>query len=279
MPTTQTDLILVTGGTGKTGRRIAERLASDGRAVRVGSRSGSPAFDWEDRATWSAALDGVSAAYLCYYPDLAVPGAAETVAAFAQLAAQRGVERLVLLSGRGEPEAERAEQLVREVGAETTVVRCAWFNQNFDESYFADGIAAGVLALPAGDVPAAFVDADDVADVAVAALTGDGHAGQLYDVTGPRPLTFAEAVAEIAQAIGRPARYVPISLEEFATGMASAGVPDDVISLLRYLFTEVLVQSNATLGDGVQRALGRPPRDFRDYARRAAAGDAWVLKG
>jgi uncharacterized protein YbjT (DUF2867 family) len=272
---TTTNTILVTGGTGKTGSRVAERLQARGTAVRIGSRSGSPAFDWNDRSTWAAALDGASAAYILVYPDLAVPGSAETVGAFAEAAVAAGTRRLVLLSGRGEAEAQNAERALQASGADWTIVRCSWFNQNFSESYFLDSLLAGELALPVDGVAEPFVDADDIADVAVAALTEDGHAGRLYELTGPRLLRFDEAVAEIAAATGKPIRFVPITIEQFTAGLAEQDVPADVVALLTFLFTEVLDGRNAHLSDGVQQALGRPPRDFRDYARDAAATGVW----
>jgi uncharacterized protein YbjT (DUF2867 family) len=268
--------ILVLGATGKTGRRISERLAARGIAVRPGSRAAQPAFDWDDRSTWPAVLDGVSAAYISYYPDIAMPGALDAVSSFAELAVERGVRRLVLLSGRGEPDAERAEEAVRATGADVTIVRCTWFAQNFSEDYMVDGIRAGELALPAGDVPEPFVDADDIADVAVAALTDERHIGETYELTGPRSLTFAEAVAEIAAATGRDLAYVPISVDEFAAGAVEHGMPDEFVELLKYLFTEVLDGRNAHVTDGVQRALGRPPRDFSQYTRDAAATGVWA---
>ena len=151
--------------------------------MRVGSRSAQPPFDWDDRTTWGPALDGVASAYVSYYPDLAVPGAVEMVGAFAELAVSQGVPRLVLLAGRGEPEAEQAERAVAASGAELTIVRSTWFSQNFSEDYFLDYVLAGVVALPAGETPEPFVDADDIADVAVAALTDDRHIGELYELT------------------------------------------------------------------------------------------------
>jgi uncharacterized protein YbjT (DUF2867 family) len=271
--TTENALTLVLGGTGKTGRRIVDRLAARGVPVRVGSRSGEPPFDWEDRSTWAPALDAVQAAYLSYYPDLAVPGAAGKVAELARLAVERGVGRLVLLSGRGEEEAQRAEDLVRVVAPSSTIVRCSWFAQNFSEGAFVESILGGVVALPAGDVGEPFVDAEDIADVAVAALTEPGHEGRLYELTGPRMLTFAEAVREIADATGRDVRFERISIDELEAALT--GAPDEVVWLLRYLFTEVLDGRNAHLTDGVQRALGRPPRDFRDFARETAATGVW----
>ena len=268
---------LVLGGTGKTGRRVAERLERGGHAIRVGSRSNAPAFDWEDRATWAGALDGAEAVYISYYPDLAVPGAPEAVGEFTEQAVAAGVRRLVLVSGRGEPEAQRSERVLAQAadGAEWTVVRASWFNQNFNEGYLLDPVLSGEVALPAGDVPEPFLDADDIADVAVLALTADGHSGEVYEVTGPRLLTFAEAVDEIARATRRDLRYTRIGVDDLAAGLAEAQVPDDYIGLLRYIFGEVLDGRNANVTDGVQRALGRDPRDFADFVRDAAATGVW----
>ena len=278
--TQETKTTLVLGGTGKTGRRVVERLAARDLPTRVGSRSSEPPFDWEEQATWAPALQNVGSVYVSYYPDLAVPGAVAAVRSFAELAVESGVRRLVLLSGRGEPEAERAELALREVvdakaGAEWTILRSTWFMQNFSEDYMLEHVLSGEIRLPAGDVPTPFLDADDIADVAVKALTEEGHAGQLYELTGPRSLTFAEAAVEIAEATGHEVRYVPVSLEEHAAEAAEHGVPAEVVELLTYLFAEVVDGRNADTTDGVQRALGREPRDFRDYAREAASTGVW----
>jgi uncharacterized protein YbjT (DUF2867 family) len=271
----QPRLTLVTGGTGKTGRRVAERLAARGVPIRIGSRSGSPPFDWGDWETWSPALHGAESVYVSYYPDLAVPGSRAAVRSFSDLAVLSGVRRLVLVSGRGEEEAQRAEQVVQEAGVEWTIVRCAWFSQNFSENYLLEPLLSGEVVLPAGDVPEPFVDADDIADVSVAALTEDGHAGEVYELTGPRMLTFAEALTEIGEATGREIRYVQVSVEEYASALNEEGFPAEVVSLLTYVLSEVLDGRNAHLSDGVQRALGREPRDFGDYARDAAATGVW----
>ncbi|SCG46489.1 Uncharacterized conserved protein YbjT, contains NAD(P)-binding and DUF2867 domains [Micromonospora echinaurantiaca] len=272
--------VLVLGGNGKTGRRVADRLTALGRPVRRGSRTGTPPFDWTDRATWPAALDGVGTVYLSYQPDLAVPGAVAAVESFTRLAVARGVDRVVLLSGRGEPEAEQAEQAVRQVvdaaGGRWTVVRASWFQQNFSEGPFVHDVRRGEVALPVDGVTEPFVDADDVAEVAVAALTGDGHASEVYEVTGPRLLTFAEVVAEIAAATGRPVRFTPVPAPDYAAALGRAGAPAEVVALLTYLFTEVLDGRNASLADGVRRALGRPPRDVTGYARATAATGVWA---
>lgn len=270
---TRTTLVL--GGTGKTGRRVAERLWDRGLPVRLGSRSGAPPFDWTDSDTWSAAVQDVQAVYVSYFPDLAASGAVEAIRAFTALAVSSGVSRLVLLSGRGEPEAQRCEQLVRESGVEWTIIRASWFSQNFSEHFLLEPLLAGDVALPAGDVGEPFVDADDIADVAVAALTEGGHAGRLYEVTGPRLWTFVDAVAEIARVTGRDIRYVHEPIGAYAAALERAQVPPEVVALITYLFTDVLDGRNASVADGVTRALGRPPRDFTDYVRNTAATGVW----
>ena len=273
--TDKTQPTLVLGGTGKTGRRVVERLRARGLPVRVGSRSGEPRFDWEDTATWAPALDGVASVYLTYYPDIAAPGGVEAVGSFAELAVRSGVPRLALLSGRGEPEAERAEHAVRDSGADLTILRSDWFMQNFSEDYMLEHVLSGEVRLPGGGLPTPFVDADDIADVAVAALTDDRHIGELYELTGPRSLSFAQAAAEIAEAAGREIRYTPVSLEQHEAELAEHGVAPEVIDLLTHLFGEVVDGRNARTTDGVRRALGREPRDFSDFARDAAATGVW----
>jgi uncharacterized protein YbjT (DUF2867 family) len=275
--TKQTKPTLVLGGTGKTGRRVATRLRALGHPVCIGSRRGEPPFDWEDPGTWAPALDGAGAIYLSYYPDLAAPGAVDTVGAFARLAVDRGIPRIVLISGRGEAGAEHTEEVVRDSGAALTVVRSAWFAQNFSEDYLRDDVVLGEVAVPAGDTPEPFVDAEDIAEVAVAALTDDRHVGELYEVTGPRLLTFADAVAEIAAAMGRDIRYLPVSIDQYGATARAAGASGEVVELLTYLFGEVLDGRNAHVADGVSRALGRPPKDFASFARDAAAAGEWDL--
>lgn len=266
---------LVLGGTGKTGRRIVDRLGARGLAVRVGSRAGQPAFDWSDPDTWTPVLQGVRAAYIPY-PDMIVPAATKVTRAFAEQAIEQGVTRLVLLTGRGEDESQRAEREVQDTGADVTVVRCSWFMQIFSEDYLLDPVLAGEVALPAdGGQIDPFVDVDDIADVAVAALTEPGHAGQVYELTGPRSLSFPEAVAGIARASDRDVRYTHLTPEDFAAGLAAEAVPADVVDMLLYLFDTVLDGRNAEVGDGVERVLGRPARDFADYARSAAATGVW----
>ncbi len=270
-----TDLTLVIGGTGKSGRRVADRLKQKGRNVRIGSRSSVPAFDWDREEGWAAALDGVTGVYITYSPDLAMPGATDAIRALVQRAKQADVKRLVLLSGRGEEEAQACENIVRESGLEWTVVRASWFNQNFSEGAFVDMVLSGTITLPAGDTPEPYVDVDDISDVAVAALTQEGHHGEIYEVTGPRLMTMADIATDLSQATGRTITYVDVPHEGFVEEIEHSGAPKEVVWMLDYLFSTVLDGRNASLKDGVEKALGRKPKDFADYARDAAKTGVW----
>ncbi|MCG8416081.1 MAG: NAD(P)H-binding protein, partial [Pseudomonadales bacterium] len=194
---------------------------------------------------------------------------------FVDQAVKQGVKHLVILSGRGEEEAQACERIVQNSGIDWTVVRASWFNQNFSEGAFVEMVNAGVIALPAGDIPEPFVDADDIADVAVAALTEPGHTGEVYEVTGPRLMTFADIAQDLSDALGEQIRFQPLTHDQFVQGVKDSGAPDTVVWMMDYLFTTVLDGRNSSLCDGVQRALGREPKDFRDYAQEVAQSGAW----
>lgn len=268
-------LTLVLGGSGKTGRRIIQRLESRGVPTRAGSRSGSPAFDWAKPEDWDAVLDGVRSAYISYAPDLAVPGATNSIQLFVDKAVAKGVTRLVLLSGRGEDEAQACEKIIQASNIKWTIVRSSWFMQNFSEGEFLQLVLSGTIALPAADIPEPFIDVNDIADVAVAALTEPGHAYETYEVTGPRLLTFTELAKEISAAAERDVQFVQIPAEAFAQGIQKSGIPEDIAWLLNYLFETVLDGRNAYVGDGVQRALGRESADFSAFARRISDRGTW----
>lgn len=268
--------ILVLQPHGKTGRRVVPLLrAHEDVTVRGASRGSTPPFDWEAPDTWPAALAGADAAFIVYFPDIAFPGAADRIGSFIELAVRSGVGRLVLLSGRGEHEAEKTEEILAGSGADWTIVRSAWFTQNFSEGFLVDAIHSGVIAMPGGDVREPFVDVDDIAEVVVAALTDDRHIGRLYEVTGPRLLSFADTAKEIGQALGRDIVHVPVTMEQYHAGAVEHGVPADYADLLIGLFTETLDGRNARLTDGVLQALGREPRDFADHVKAMALTGVW----
>lgn len=266
--------ILVIGATGKTGSRVASKLQAKGVAVRHGARRSATPFDWEDPATWAPVLTGVSKAYVTYFPDLAFPGAVEKLEAFTKVALETGLEHIVLLSGRGEHFATMGEDVIRKSGLPFTIVRAAWFAQNFSEGYLRDPILGGVLPMPGGDIKEPIIDIDDIADVVVAALTEDGHIGERYEVTGPHLLTFAEMADVLSATLGRQIQHIPIPYEAFHANVAASGGAF-VAEIFTQIARETLDGRNAHTADGVERALGRKPRDFAQFAQTAKASGAW----
>lgn len=268
--------ILVIGGTGKTGRKVVDRLNALGHNVRVGSRSASPAFDWNDSETWYASMQGMDAVYITFQPDLAVPGALEAIEELTKKAKKCKVKKLVLLSGKGEREAELCEQVVIHSGIDYTIIRASWFNQNFSESFFLDPILEGFVALPQADAQVPYVDTDDIADVAVEVLLHDKHNGEIYQLTGPRLLTFKEVIQEISEATGREIAFTPIALPAYISGMKQQAVPADFIWLVGYLFSEVLSNpSNSEITNDVEKVLGRKAKDFTRYVQETADLGIW----
>ncbi|MGB5299813.1 MAG: NmrA family NAD(P)-binding protein [Thiogranum sp.] len=269
------DPIVIIGGNGKTGARVNARLQSLGYSTRPVSRSTTPAFDWDNPETWRAVLKGTRAAYVTYQPDLAVPRAESAIKAFVKMAIENGLEHVVLLSGRGEEGAQRAEEILKASGISWNIVRASWFFQNFSESFMLEGILAGELVLPAGATVEPFIDADDIADVVVATLTEPGHRDKVYEVTGPHALTFAQCVEGISAALGRPVTYTSIPVDQFMDALKEEGVPEEMQWLLHELFTVVFDGRNSEVMPGVQEALGRPAKDFKTYVQNTVESGVW----
>ncbi len=269
--------ILVIGGTGKTGRRVVEGLTKLGHNVSVGGRNTSPSFDWDDTATYAPALKGMDRAYIVYYPDLAVPGARDAITALTEAALRQGLEKVVLLSGKGETEAEACEEIVANSGLNYTLVRASWFNQNFSEGAFRDFILGGQVALPMAEAEIPFVDADDIAEVVTKVLVDDSYNSETITVTGPRKMTFKEAVDTMANGIGKEIQFNPISIDEFKEGMKAAGLPDSYVWLFGYLFKEVLGNpDNQEVSDDVEKVLGRKATSFEQFVQKAIPSGVWA---
>ncbi|MFI6810007.1 NmrA family NAD(P)-binding protein [Streptomyces luteogriseus] len=267
--------VVVTGASGRTGSRVARAAEAAGLTVRAASRA--TGFDWWDRSTWADTLRGADAAYLAHPSDVGAPGAAEAVGALAREAVGLGVRRLVLLSARGEDQALPTEEALHASGADWTVVRAAWFAQNFSEGpLVAELRESGELVFPADEVREPFLDVRDIADVVVAALTsGERYVGRTLTLSGARLLTFGEAVAEIAGATGRPLTYRAVSTRDYGEALVGFGVPPEEVAGMTAIFDTLLDGRNAHLSDGVREVLGRAPRDFRDFVREEAAAGTW----
>lgn len=268
--------ILVIGGTGKTGRKVVEILNQRGHNVSVGSRKASPAFDWQNPSGWSQVLKGIEKMYIVFHPDLAIPGAFDAISQLMKAGLAAGVRKAVLLSGKGEKEAEHCEEAVRASGMDYVIVRASWFSQNFSESFLLDPILAGQVALPMSHVKIPFVDTTDIAEVVSEVLVNDAHNGKTYELTGPSLITFKEAIQTIEKNIDRKIGFTPVTIEEYNDTMKAAGLPDDYIWLIDYLFREVLTNpKNQVVTLDVERVLGRKATSFEDYVVKTIPTGVW----
>ncbi|MEY8868336.1 NmrA family NAD(P)-binding protein [Meridianimaribacter flavus] len=268
--------ILIIGGTGKTGRRVVEQLQKKGIQPRIGSRQATPSFDWNDKNTWIESLKGIEKMYITYYPDLAVPGAKEAIESLTYLAKELGVKKIVLLSGKGEVEAEACEAIVKNSGVEYTIVRASWFNQNWSESFFLDPILSEEVALPMSNVLIPFVDANDIAEVAATVLLDNDYNGKTIEVTGPELITFKDIIHTISTVTNRNLTFHEITLEQYIEGMRQMQLPEDVIWLIEYLFSNVLTNpNNQKISNDIEQVLGRKARTFLEYARETAETEIW----
>ncbi len=272
---TKRNNVLIVGSNGKTGSRVRARLQSVGVSTVGASRSTTPAFDWADASNWDDVLQGVGAAYLTYHPDLSVPQAEGHIQHFCQIAKAAGVRHIVLLSGRGEEGASRAEQALRNSGIAWNIVQASWFAQNFSENFMLEAILNGELVVPEGTAREPFIDIDDLADVVVATLLEPGLHNRLFEVTGPEAISFADCVAHISDALGRRVQLCEVSMDEYVGALKTQQVPDYLIELLQALFADLFDGRNAHTASGVREALGRPATNFRTYAHKAAASGVW----
>ncbi len=264
--------VLVLGGTGTVGSRVVTQLRDAGVPVRAASRHTEPAFDWADPSGWDAVLAGVERMYLLLPDDTDLP------AGFLERAAAAGVRRVVLHSDRAVDlmdvtRLQDAERAVRASGLEWTIVRPDWFAQNF-ETFFRDAVVAGSLSVPVGEVRQGFVDAEDIAAVAVHVLTTDDHPGEVLELTGPTALSFREAVAEIGAAAGREVSFDGTA-EAYRRDMRAVGLPEEVVEGLIASFAAVARAGDTVPTGTVERVLGRPARPFAEYVSEAAARGAW----
>lgn len=267
---------LIIGGTGKTGRKVVESLRQLNQNVRVGSRSAAIPFDWENTDTYAPSLEGIDRVYITYQPDLAVPGAFEAVTKLVEIARAKGVSKLVLLSGKGEVEAERCETVVMDSGIDYTIVRANWFSQNFSENFLLQPVLEGVMALPMGDMKVPYVDTGDIADVVVESLLHEEHNEKIYQLTGDETFTFQEVCQLISKETGRDIQFVDVSLQQYVEVMKTMDLPKIYVWLIEYLFSHVLTNpENERITQDVEQILKRKPRSFRNYVQETAESGIW----
>lgn len=276
--------ILILSGKGKTGRRVAAQLQARGIPFRLASRSSEQRFDWYDESTWSATIAGADTAYLA--PPVGPTGLAQA-GRFMKQAAAEGLRRVVLLSGRGVGSPGRdfavydgqleLEHAVQASGADWTIVQPAWFAQGFSEDFLRYHVLAGEIRLSAGTGAEAWIDTNDVGDVMTTALLDETYTGQVLAISGPRPLTMTEIADTLSTATGRPITYVDLEPEKHVGELIEQGLSQEDAEAVRDLFAVIRNHRSEYVSDGVQRVLGRPPRDFTDWALETATTGVWAV--
>ena len=262
--------VLVIGGTGTTGSRVVAGLRAEGASVLVGTRSprepGHVRFDWHDPTTHTTA--GVDAVYLVAPIGVAEPG--ELVRGFLEAA---DVRRAVLLSSSAVPDSASGmgalAPIVRESVPEWAVLRPSWFMQNFVGDHpVADGIRErGEIVTATGDGRVAFVDAADIAAVAVRALLDPSPHNTDHTVTGPEALTYADAAAIISEATGNPVRHVRISTSAMADRFTATGMPADFAAMLAGLDEDISRGTQERTTNAVEEITGHPARSFAEFIK------------
>ena len=267
--------ILVIGSTGKTGSRVYNRLQNKNIHVRPASRNSEIPFDWYNEATWARALEGITTIYITFQPDLAVPGSLSIITNFTKAAKVAGINKLVLLSGRGEAEAEACERVIQQSGMAWTIVRASFFMQNFNEGFWADGITAKEFLIPITKTKEPFVDADDIADVVVEALLDSKHDGKTYELTGPELLSFQEVINNLSIALKTDIQLIQVPIDEYKAILKTYDVPEEVIWLIAYLFSEVLDGRNESVKNDIELVLNRKPASLKNYIEKAIKAGFW----
>jgi uncharacterized protein YbjT (DUF2867 family) len=277
--TKASNLALVLGGTGKTGARVATRLTGLGLPVRTAARRGGDVrFDWDDPATHRDAVQGADRAYLIA-PVMRARFAPQ-VSAFLDLAEAAGVRHVTYLSAYGIDFAPAAVALraveLDLMGRSTltySIVRPAWFMQNFSETFLMP--VDDAIVVPTGSGGEAFVDAEDIAAVVAATLADPGaHAGAEYAPTGPEVLTVSEAADIIASVTGRPVRHVDIDRPSWVDSVIASGVPAEYGEMLKMLTETVAAGRGSRPNDDIDKVTGAPATSFTEFASRTAA--AWA---
>ncbi|MEU5049200.1 NmrA family NAD(P)-binding protein [Streptomyces sp. NPDC021096] len=273
-----TPTVLVTGATGNTGRRVVSRLVALGHTVtaagrRAAAQDGARAvrFDWHDTATHGDALRGADRAYLV--PPVGDPDPAAVMLPFLERAHAAGVRRVVLLSSsaipEGGPGVGRVHSELAGMFERWAVLRPSWFMQNFtDQHLHADSIRShGAILTATGDGRVAFVDADDIAAVAVHALTDETLPADDLVITGPEALSYDDVAAVMTKVLGKDVSHRPLTYEQMRDHLVSGGIPEQFAAMLAAMDRAIADGAEDRVTDTVERVTGRPPRGFHAYVR------------
>ncbi len=281
--------VLVLGGTGKTGSRLAATLAKLGLNVRTAARHRADVhFDWDDPTTHRPALQGIDRLYLV--PPVMRVDFADPVAAFLDLAETAGVRHVTYVSAYGTISRWRGAAAIGQAPAQValraveldligrgamthSILRPAWFMQNFSETFLKP--VDGLITVPTANGSEAFIDVSDIAAAAAETLASpDAHADAAYALTGPEAITVSEAAEIIAEVTGKPMKHYDIDRDMWIQGAVAAGVPAEYGEMLRILTETIASGKGSRPTDNVETVTGAPPIRFADFARRTA--QAWT---
>jgi uncharacterized protein YbjT (DUF2867 family) len=272
--------VLIIGGTGTTASRLVQKLAQRDLSVHTAARHNADVhFDWTDPTTYGSALDGADRLYLMT-PVLDKSQLANLVGIFLDQTAAAGVQHVTLLSAYGMeaappevgPRAIELDLLSRNQFTHS-IVRPAWFMQNFSEGHLVP--RDGFITVPTGDGTEAFVDVEDIAAVAAATLADPAaHAGAAYAPTGPEAMTVADAAHIIATATGLPIKHADIDRQAWIDANIAAGLPADYSGMLAMLTESIATGHGSQPNNDVERVTGTPATTFTDFARCTAS--QWV---
>ncbi len=269
------NFVLVTAPNSKTGKQVVKLLEKENIPFRAASRSTSPSFDWEDEKTWSPAMSGTNAIYAVIPPNLAFADMPVRFKTFLKHCEAEQIKRIVLLSGRGEEEASRIEDIALSSTIPTTVLRASWFAQNFSEGYFVEGVANGLLALPSKLVREPFIDTRDIAKAAAFALKDTSSNDNIYELTGPELLSFEDVANKFTKHLDQPVTFVYVPLEDYLNELQQFGVPSDEIELTRFLFDELLDGRNAYTTSDLNLLLGEQGTSFEQFIQHTKSSGVW----
>lgn len=268
-------IALVTAPNSKTGRRVVELLQSSSCLVRIASRNTRIKFDWDDMTTWETVVTGVDCAYIIIPPNLAFKDMPERLKIFMMFCEEKKVSRIVLLSGRGEAEANRCEEIVLASKIPSTIVKASWFSQNFSEGFFLDSIVGGEIFIPVDGVSEPFIDVNDIAEVVYLSLLDTSPENHIYELTGSELLTFEDIASIFSQTLDFDVKATYVPLEPYLSTLRKLAFSDDEVVLTRYLFEELLDGRNSYLTKDVKTLLGREPTSFQRYVESTKNSDVW----
>lgn len=271
--------ILVTGATGTIGQALIKQLQTKNADFVAGVRNVEEAkkklpsvsnfveFDFSNSATYEGAVENIDSVFVLGPPI--VLNLEELVAPFLDFLKGKGINRVVYLSALGSENMKlltfhtTLTQKIKDDGFDYTILKPSFFAQNFKNYEWENITERGVVYVPAGTGKAGFVDVNDIAAVAAAALTEDGHSGKTYEITGPEILGYQDAANLLSEVMGKQIVYPNPTPEEFGATLKQAGAPDFIASYMIDVYSMILNNHVNVLSNHVEEVTGKKPTTLK----------------